>query len=53
MSNPQEIKKPKKVNLDRGYIRKPKPVDGYNIERYYCECGCKGGYWRYVKEVKK
>jgi hypothetical protein len=39
-----------KVDLERGYIRKPKTVRGYKIERYYCECGCKKGYWHYIKK---
>lgn len=41
-----------KVDLGKGYIEKPKPVEGYDIERYYCECGCKSGYWHYVKKVQ-
>jgi hypothetical protein len=43
----------KKIDTDRGYIRKPKPMEGYVIDSYYCECGCKKSYWRYVKEKPK
>lgn len=42
----------KTVNIDRGYVSKPKPINGYRVESYYCECGCKKGYWHYVK-IKK
>lgn len=38
-----------KINIDRGYISKPKYIKGYKIKRYYCECGCKQCYWHYVK----
>lgn len=40
----------KKPNLDQGYIRKPKPIPGFKLETYYCECGCKKSYWHYVKK---
>lgn len=43
----------KKVDETRGYISKPKPRKGYRLERYYCECGCKKGYWRYRKSISK
>ncbi len=32
-----------------GYEKKPRPIEGYKIESYYCECGCKKGYYHYVK----
>lgn len=38
-----------KPNTDRGYITKPKPVKGYTVTYESCECGCKSGYWYYVK----
>jgi hypothetical protein len=41
------------VNTERGYIKKPKEKKGYILERYYCECGCKKGYWHYVKIKEK
>ena len=37
-----------KVDTERGYVRRPKERAGYKIEGYYCECGCKKSYWRYV-----
>jgi hypothetical protein len=37
----------------RGYVTKPRAITGYKIERYYCECGCKSGYWHYVKSEDK
>jgi hypothetical protein len=40
------------ADTTKGYITKPKKIEGYKIERYYCECGCKSGYWHYVK-IKK
>ena len=42
-----------KIDTTKGYVNKPKPVDGYSVERYYCECGCKSGYWHYVKLKNK
>lgn len=44
----------KVVDTTRGYITKPKRRKGYTRESYYCECGCKKGYWHYVpiKPVK-
>lgn len=41
-----------KPDLDKGFVKKPAQIKGYRIERYYCECGCKTGYWHYVK-IKK
>jgi hypothetical protein len=41
----------KEVDTSQGYINKPKEREGYTIERFYCECGCKQGYWHYVKKV--
>lgn len=41
------------VDTTRGYIKKPKRRKGYSIERCYCECGCKKGYWHYVPIVPK
>ncbi|MFA6572256.1 MAG: hypothetical protein WCT77_13600 [Bacteroidota bacterium] len=38
-----------KVDTDKGYLRKPKEKEGYSIESYYCECGCKKSYYHYVK----
>lgn len=46
------IELPKKrriIDTTRGYIRKPKPAEGYKLERECCECGCKGAYWYFVK----
>jgi len=42
-------KKQRIIDTSRGYTRKPKPAEGYKVESYYCECGCKKGYWHYVK----
>ena len=39
----------KAVDTSKGYIKKPKLIKGYTIQSYYCECGCKKGYYRYVK----
>ncbi len=41
------------VNTSVGRIRKPKLKIGYTIERESCECGCKKGYWYYVKIKSK
>lgn len=41
-----------KVDTTRGYVTKPKARAGYKIESYYCECGCKKGYYHYVKRVR-
>ena len=38
-----------KVDLDRGFLKKPKPQKGYRLESGYCECGCKRSYWKYKK----
>ena len=43
----------KKIDTNQGYINKPKEIEGYTIERFYCECGCKTGYWHYVKDEVK
>lgn len=42
-----------KVDTTKGYVNKPKPIGGYTVERYYCECGCKSGYWHYVKVKRR
>lgn len=47
------IKNISKVDTTIGYIKKLKRVKGYSIESYYCECGCKKGYYRYVKIKRK
>lgn len=41
--------KKRNVDTNRGYISKPKARVGYKLDSYYCECGCKKGYWKYVK----
>jgi hypothetical protein len=42
------------ADTSKGFTKRPKPQKGYKIERYYCECGCKKGYYHYVpKQTKK
>ena len=43
----------KTVDVERGYYRKPKEAEGHSIKSYYCECGCKKSYYRYVKDPEK
>lgn len=45
------MKKQIKVDTTSGYSSKPKPRRGDRLERYYCECACKQGYWRYKEEA--
>ena len=47
------IKEQQPVDPAKGYLRKPKDRDGYKIESYYCECGCKRTYWHYIKIKSK
>jgi hypothetical protein len=43
----------KKPDLHRGYVIRPAEINGYKLEKYYCECGCKNFYWHYIKITGK